>query len=118
MQQAVVLVVLQAVFSSNTTSRSAGGATGSSAGTPGKSVGGTTSIKTDGAKANMAGKEDPAPQESERAATVKKRVHDWRLTRPAKARAEIWTRGWFKIYGGKRVPDRAVCTLCVRQGAW
>ena len=84
-------------FGSNTTGRSAGGTAGSSTGgTAGNSVGCTTSSKTDVATANMASKEDPARQESARAATVKK----------------IWTRGWFKNFG-KRVPDRAICTLCV-----
>ena len=42
----------------------------STGGAAGKSVGGTTSSRTDSATANMVGKEDPAPQESERAASV------------------------------------------------
>ena len=66
----------------------------------------------------MASKEDPAPQESQRRTTVKKRVHDWKLTRPAKARAEICTKGWFKFYGGKRSPDHAIRTICVQPEAW
>ena len=108
------------VFSSNTAGHSAGGAAGrSTSGAVGKSVGGTTSSGTGGATANIASKEDPAPQESQRTTTVKKRVHDWKLTRPAKARAEICTKGWFKFTAarGSQTLPSALYACSQRRGS-
>ena len=39
-------------------------------------------------------------------------------TTPSKAKAVIWLKGWFEVYGGKDMTHVAICTLCVKQEAW